>query len=493
MALELDGFNDPQLDEDYLAHLIDRVAPALAVRFGRFWNYFRNELASPVGVAADALNFCSRPYTQGQEVGLPPRITGIVRGSRGEQLTDSRRKEVVIENDIAWRIGTMIDYLFGRPPVFRSLAADANLAETISRALGATLDANGGVALLQEMALLGSVYGYVDVALRIPADAPPAATPADASPQHLPAAQAAHRPGTSQPSGDLAVAVASRLGLEPIDATRIVPILDDNDCRAIRYWVQCYRKHPAHLTGARRPWLGLGRPQGGTPAQVQCVEIISATWWQRYEDRRLAAEGPNMLGRLPVVHVQNIALPASYEGLGDVECLIPLQDELNTRLCDRASRVTYQSFKMYLGKGIDGFLERPVGPGQMWATHNMDATIQEFGRDEGSPSEDSHIEQVRSALDKVSGVTPLAAGLIRGNVGYLTSASALRVLLSGLLAKTARKRLTYGRGLQQLAELVLAYLDRTGVLPTAPADRRIEIIWPDPLADITPAAPASPA
>ena len=161
--------------------------------------------------------------------------------------------------------------------------------------------------------------------------------------------------------------------------------------------------------------------------------------------------------------------------------MIPLQDELNTRLSDRAHRVTYQSFKMYLGKGIDDFLERPVGPGQMWATQNLQASIEEFGSDDGSPSEDIHIDQIRQAMDKVSGVTPLAAGLIRGEVGNLTSAAALRVVLSGLLAKTTRKRLTFGVGLQNIADLVLDWLDRSGVLKTQAIDRRIEVHWPSPL------------
>jgi hypothetical protein len=211
------------------------------------------------------------------------------------------------------------------------------------------------------------------------------------------------------------------------------------------------------------------------------VEILSADWWQRYEDRQLVAEGPNALGRIPIVHIQNIASPGQYGGLSDVEPLIPLQDELNTRLSDRAARVTYQSFKMYLGKGIDDFLERPVGPGQMWSTQNLEAGIEEFGRDEGSPSESAHVDEIRQALDKASGVTPLAAGLIRGEIGNLTSATALKVVLSGLLARTARKRLTFGAGLAEIAEMTLDWLDRTGVFPTRPADRRIEIHWPNPL------------
>src|SRR5690606_944669 len=103
---------------------------------------------------------------------------------------------------------------------------------------------------------------------------------------------------------------------------------------------------------------------------------------------------------LPVVHIQNIAQPFRYEGLGEVEPLIPLQDELNTRLSDRASRVTLQSFKMYLAKGLDGFERAAVGPGQIWSTDNPDAQITAFGGDADSPSERDHIGEVREALDK---------------------------------------------------------------------------------------------
>ena len=56
----------------------------------------------------------------------------------------------------------------------------------------------------------------------------------------------------------------------------------------------------------------------------------------------------------------------------------------------------------------------------------------------------------------------------------------MRVVLSGLLARTAKKRMTYGAGLKQLAELVLHWLDHCGALRTRPADRRIEVHWPNP-------------
>ncbi|HDY64636.1 MAG TPA: phage portal protein [Phycisphaerae bacterium] len=526
MPFDLKNFQDPDLDADYVAYLVDQQGPENEAFHNRLWNYYRNPLIPAVGVSAGALNENSRPYFLAQEVGLPARITGVQRlGGGSEHLTDLRRKEVVIENDIGWRIQTMVDFLFGRPATIRSLAEDRDLAAAIEQVLSAMLDANGGAVFLQEIALFGAVFGFVDIALRIPADWParrlsalshPAGSPvplgsADRSlsgtgrpgtpstePQKTSTTSSSRADGQKDSPGDRsrtnterathsalsrAVLLARLLRLETVEAPRILPILAEDDYRKTRYWIQRYHKHPSRTAPQKRSWLRLpGTHQPGpTPDIVEVVEILSPNWWQRYEDRRLIAEGSNALGRIPIVHVQNIASPGTYPGLSDVEPMIPLQDELNTRLSDRAHRVTYQSFKMYLGKGIDDFLERPVGPGQMWATQNLQASIEEFGSDDGSPSEDIHIDQIRQAMDKVSGVTPLAAGLIRGEVGNLTSAAALRVVLSGLLAKTTRKRLTFGVGLQNIADLVLDWLDRSGVLKTQAIDRRIEVHWPSPL------------
>ena len=164
-----------------------------------------------------------------------------------------------------------------------------------------------------------------------------------------------------------------------------------------------------------------------------------------------------------------------------MEPLIPLQDELNTRISDRANRVTMQSFQMWLGKGIDGFNEHPVGPGQMWVTDNLDASIESFGGDADSPSERAHLEELREAIDKASGVTPAAAGHIKARVGNLTSENALRISLMGTIAKIKRKRITYGAGIEALCGLVLHALDVYGLYRTKLSDREVRVVWSDPL------------
>jgi hypothetical protein len=186
-------------------------------------------------------------------------------------------------------------------------------------------------------------------------------------------------------------------------------------------------------------------------------------------------------GLVPVVHVQNLSQPLVYAGVGDVEPLVPLQDELNTRLSDRASRVTLQSFRMYLAKGIDGFDGTAVSPGTVWSTDNPSASIESFGGDAASPSESAHIEQIRQALDRVSGVPPVASGVVEARVGNLTSASALRVTMVGLLSKTGRKRVTYGRGITGVCGLLLEAASRVGLLELGAGDRELGLEWSDPL------------
>jgi hypothetical protein len=215
--------------------------------------------------------------------------------------------------------------------------------------------------------------------------------------------------------------------------------------------------------------------------QSVVIDLLTPGKWMRIENGRVIGRGACSLGRLPIVHIQNTALPFEYAGASDVEPLIPLQDELNTRLSDRANRIALQAFKMYLGIGIDNFTALPVAPGRMWMSDNPDARVVEFGGDASSTAEDEHVREIREAMDKISGVTPIAAGAIKGRIGRLTSAAALRVTMLALLARTEKKRTTFGRGIEEICELALAWLDRAGVFKTDPSERGVRIHWPHPI------------
>jgi hypothetical protein len=475
MGFDLHIFKDPQLEADYVEWLVDEQSMDIQAHFSKLWEYYANRMieSSSSGACDKKASESGRCYVQAQEYGLPPRITGLVHSGNsevfgGRSIKDVQRKEVVIENDIAWRINAAVDFLFGKPVSFISRAPDGQKRAEIESTLKAVFEANGAIGFFQDMAVLGSVYGFVDCIVRPGSEILEQFT--SSSSQTLPLKNV--------------LQLAQTIGLELIEAPRALPVLEENDYKKIRYYIQhfCQKRNAINKKSSFLARLLLqGKQSGDSRETIAVTEIISATGWQRYENKQLVGEGELPWGFLPVVHIQNIAQPYYYEGLSDVEPLIPLQDELNTRLSDRASRITFQSFKMYLGKGIEGFEDRPVSPGRMWYTDNPEATIEEFGGDATTPSEGLHIAEIREAMDKASGVTPVVAGVLKNKLGNLTSAVALRLTLMGMLSKNERKRFTYSEGLKRVCKMVLAILDAANIYKTSEADREVDIVFLSPL------------
>ncbi|MEL7086964.1 MAG: phage portal protein, partial [Planctomycetota bacterium] len=322
------------LAPELLEHLVTEHTQSDQPRLEQLWAYYRNPVdpsASPVG-----------RERRTQANGLPPRLTHNKSGTPADPS-----REIVIENDIAWRIHALVDFMFGQPLVIQSLAGDPARASQLTAFIRETLRANGGESFFHDLALLGSVYGHVDILVR------------------------PHVSGPGLPA-------SHPVQLELIEAPRAIPVLNPGDYRQLDAYLIHHTLLTHQLEG--QPFVDriLRRSPGSRRRSLQRTEVWTAESRRVYletrsvtgKGRSLVEESANPLGRLPVVHIQNLAQPFFYSGLSDVEPLIPLQNELNTRLSDRANRVTFQSFKMYLGKGIDGFTERPVGPGQMWATDN---------------------------------------------------------------------------------------------------------------------------
>jgi len=489
MSFDIGIFEDEQFEADYVEWLVDERSVDIQRHFGKLWEYYANRMVDSGGTggAARKVKETGRCYVQAQEYGLPARITGLVQSAEagvfgGQPVKDIQRKEVVIENDIAWRINAAVDFLFGKPISFVSKSPDSRKRAEIEGILKAVFSANGGVGFFQDMAVLGSVYGFVDCLVRPGLEILERFT----SPGFRSAKQEQNDAHVFSHARSLeeVLELSGQIDIELIEAPRALPILEEDDYRRIRYYVQHFYQKRNSLS-TRSSFLcrffRRGVSGGAARESIAVTEVMSAGAWQRYENKQLVAEGEVPWGFLPVVHIQNIAQPYYYEGISDVEVLMPLQDELNTRLSDRASRITFQSFKMYLGKGIEGFEGRGVSPGTMWCTDNPEASIEEFGGDSQSPSEDIHIAEVREAMDKVSGVTPLVAGVIKNKLGNLTSAVALRLTLMGMLSKTERKKFTYGQGLRRLSRMILEILDKAGIYRSGRADREVDIIFPSPL------------
>ena len=145
MMYELEKFDDGTLDAGFIRWLVENQWPQSSARFNRLWDYYAN-CATETPATSDT----GRGYVQAQEVGLPARITGT-------SDSGAQRKEVVIENDIAWRINAMVDFLFGKPITIQSAAAAADRRKDIESILKVVFDANGGAVFFQDLAVR-SIY-----------------------------------------------------------------------------------------------------------------------------------------------------------------------------------------------------------------------------------------------------------------------------------------------------------------------------------------------
>ncbi|HEY5140038.1 MAG TPA: hypothetical protein VIJ25_12085, partial [Methylococcales bacterium] len=105
MGFDLEIFKDRELSAEFIEWLVDERWGDIQNHFGKLWDYYHNRSEPLSASVAGAAGESGRPYVQAQECGLPSRITGT---------GNARRKEVVIENDITWRVNALVDFLFGK-------------------------------------------------------------------------------------------------------------------------------------------------------------------------------------------------------------------------------------------------------------------------------------------------------------------------------------------------------------------------------------------
>lgn len=103
---------------------------------------------------------------------------------------------------------------------------------------------------------------------------------------------------------------------------------------------------------------------------------------------------------------------------------------------------------MYLAKGFDGLENAVVPPARSGAPTTPTPPCRLLAATPKPPAKSTTSPKSAKRLDKVSAVPPVAGGVVRkAKIGNLTGADAFRITLMGLLAETARKRVTYSSGI----------------------------------------------
>ncbi len=443
-----------------------------------------------VSLDANKVSGDGRSYVTGQEIGLPARITGITDFTAfgGDKIviapisTDAKkpdlpmkRKEPLTQNEIGWRVDTVVEALYGELPggrpfkiVSKMREDNETLADEIEGLLDLVFEAQDEPSWLEAFARRGGVQGYVDVVIRLDEDV---AVTVDAEDGERVEPKKKMDPDE----------FAESLQLYIPEPREIAPLTDPKDCTKLGGYILQYETNVFPTT----PKAGSTTSSDGVvrwmevyvPGKIRIYKsdptVESGKWLQDGEDVVVPES------RIPVVHHQHVRDARRYEGRGEVEPLMPSQDEINTRFSDRGRGVTYGSNPPWLGKGILNFHKQAMAPDLMIEAINEDGSIERIASDANDEGQNRHIEDLFDGLDKISKIPPIAAGLIKDSIGNLTSSTALRTVLRGFLGKIARIRKGHNKTVPEICDLILTYANDLGVLTTKPEERKTTIEWGD--------------
>jgi len=192
---------------------------------------------------------------------------------------------------------------------------------------------------------------------------------------------------------------------------------------------------------------------------------------------------PNLLGFVPLVHIQNLMHPGFF-GLSDLDDIIPLNEEYNEVSESIRKIIKYHAEPTTLIFGAKmGDLVK--GANKVWSNLPTDARVENLGLDANLTEAVNYREQIKLAIHELSNTPEQSLGKIQPISN--TSNAALETAYLPLIEKTMRKRITYGEGIQRANQIILMYLqnyfqiDLADYASDVPSAHRTEIVFPSPL------------
>ena len=269
--------------------------------------------------------------------------------------------------------------------------------------LDAVWEASGGIACSRDTRLLGHVTAtsISSSASRTrsssSARSNPPSPPADATPSPASSASSPSSPGAASPSSTPTTTAA-------LDAYVIHLERALNRAEPARHAVSRLARPRAHHPARR---AAPGRPPKRRRETV--TEVLRPRHASRLPRRparparvqrppprrRPRRPHPEPLPALPATRAWARSSPSSHSRTSST----PRSATAPAASPCPASRCTSPS-------ACHGFEDAARRPGRVWSTDDLDASIEPFGGDAHSPSESEHVEQVREAMDKASGVLP---------------------------------------------------------------------------------------
>ena len=210
-----------------------------------------------------------------------------------------------------------------------------------------------------------------------------------------------------------------------------------------------------------------------------------------YEGKEEVDRMENPYGLIPFVQIKNFPIAGRPYGVGDLDDIIPLNIELNTKRSDISEIIDYHSAPITLVYGAKiGNLEK--GANKVWGGLPKDSKVENLGMQGDLVASTQYTSEIKTSMCEIGGVPETVLG--GASAISNTSGVALQYMNLPLIERTKIKRQCTSAGLKLVNKMILHislieglielppniskkdFLDNEVILPdTLPKDDLIEL------------------
>lgn len=235
-----------------------------------------------------------------------------------------------------------------------------------------------------------------------------------------------------------------RIRLSVVPTQYMFPEFNDHDKDKMESLLVMYPVHKQQKTGLlfkRNTETTILYKEYWTPDEIVIYE-------GQYEIDRME----NPYGFIPFVQIKNFPIAGRTRGVGDLDDIIPLNVELNTKKSDVSEVIDYHSAPITLVYGAKiGNLEK--GANKVWGGLPKDAKVENLSLQGDLIASTSYIQDVKTSMCEIAGIPETVLGGAKAVSN--TSGVALQYMNLPLIERTRVKRLCSQKGIQQINKMIL--------------------------------------
>lgn len=171
-----------------------------------------------------------------------------------------------------------------------------------------------------------------------------------------------------------------------------------------------------------------------------------------YEGKEEVDRMDNPYGFIPFVQIKNFPIAGRTRGQGDLDDIIPLNIELNTKKSDVSEVIDYHSAPITLVYGAKiGNLEK--GANKVWGGLPKDSRVENLGLQGDLTASVGYISDVKTSMCEIAGIPETVLG--GSSAISNTSGVALQYMNLPLIERTRIKRSCTSDGLQRVNKMIV--------------------------------------